>query len=86
MDVSEFIYGPAEIRGGVGEKITISLINRGTIEHHFIIDELGVNAKVSPGEKTQFTFTPHTSGTFKYYCDLAGHRAAGEEGQLVVSP
>lgn len=86
IEVSEFAFSPAKMSVGWGQKITVDLVNRGTVEHHFIVDELGVNVKVSPGEKTQFTFTPRTSGTFKYYCNLAGHRAAGEEGQLVVSP
>ncbi|QIB74430.1 multicopper oxidase domain-containing protein [Halogeometricum borinquense] len=39
---------------------------------------------IQPGETTSVTFTPASTGTFPYWCDVAGHREAGMVGEMTV--
>lgn len=43
-----------------------------------------LHAAVRPGETDVLTFTPTEPGTYEFYCHVAGHKAAGMVGQLVV--
>lgn len=70
----------------VGDVVEIQLSSDSDVEHNFVIDELGVHsAHVSKSTgmvKVKFKVTK--AGTFKYYCMLPGHQAAGMEGKFVV--
>lgn len=39
---------------------------------------------IQPGTRTTVTFTPSSTGTFPYWCDVPGHRGAGMLGKLIV--
>lgn len=39
---------------------------------------------IQPGETTSVTFTPESTGTFPYWCDVPGHRDAGMVGEMTV--
>lgn len=83
---SSFAFGPDEIEVDTGEDLAIALTSE-DIEHDFVIEELddlhvvGVEA----GETATGGFTAPESGTYTYYCTVAGHRDAGMEGKLVVT-
>jgi plastocyanin len=67
--------------------ITIELVNDGIQPHTLVIEKvpsfkkLVVNKK---GETVRGTVTLQP-GTYVVYCDVAGHRGAGMEADLVVS-
>ena len=60
--------------------------NPGVIEHHFVVDEWGVNETISAGE-TVLVRVPsdaQTGTVFVFYCSVPGHRAAGMEGTITI--
>lgn len=82
-----FAFDPAALSAKVGEEVTVTLDNKGVLEHNFVITEFDVHlgplaggTKSAPG-----TFTPTAAGTYTYFCDVPGHREAGMEGTLTVS-
>jgi len=81
-----FKYDPATITAKVGQPIQVVLTNKGVLVHSFVIDELNVKvANVQGGATGDATFTPTQAGTYVFYCEQPGHRAAGMTGTLVVS-
>jgi nitrosocyanin len=82
-----FKYEPASLTAKVGQAVTVNLENKGNLDHSFIIDELSVKLEtVKAGTTGHVTFTPAQAGTFTYYCDVPGHKAAGMTGTLTVAP
>jgi uncharacterized cupredoxin-like copper-binding protein len=82
-----FKYDPPTLTAKVGDKVTVNLQNKGTLDHSFVIDELGVKLEtVKPGTTQPVTFTPTTAGTYTFYCDVPGHKAAGMTGTFTVTP
>jgi nitrosocyanin len=82
-----FKYDPPTLTAKVGDTVTVNLQNKGVLDHSFVIDELGVKLEaVKAGTTQPVTFTPTTAGTYTYYCDLPGHKAAGMTGTLTVAP
>lgn len=86
VDASSFAFGPDEIEADADEDLAIELTSE-DIEHDFVIEELddlhvvGVEA----GETATGGFRAPASGTYTFYCAVAGHRDAGMEGKLVVT-
>ncbi len=63
-------------------KITIDMPNKSGIPHNIAIDGKGAGKVVTSGSSSfSATFAP---GTYTYYCQVPGHRAAGMVGKLVV--
>lgn len=76
-----------EIEAAEGE-IEITLENIGAAEHNFRVDEaVGDVKKVEAvGGETQTGTLALFPGNYTFYCDIAGHRAAGMVGTLIVVP
>ncbi|MEP7356596.1 MAG: cupredoxin domain-containing protein [Anaerolineales bacterium] len=82
-----FKYDPATLTAKVGQEVTVNLENKGALDHSFVIDELSVKLEtVKAGTTGHVTFTPSQAGTYTYYCDVPGHKAAGMTGTLTISP
>jgi plastocyanin len=79
----EYQEAPDETAAGTVE---VELDNQGAIEHNVVIEELN-NEKIleAPGGSTDSGTAELEPGTYTYYCDVAGHRAAGMEGTLTVT-
>ena len=77
-------YVQSRARAGAGA-VTITLRNRSGVPHDLHLIGHGVEgrtATISDGSST-FTITLRP-GSYTYYCDVPGHRAAGMEGTLSV--
>jgi plastocyanin len=74
---------PEEVPAGL---VAMSLQNNGAIEHTVVIEELD-NRKVldAAGGASDQAEVELQAGDYTYYCDIAGHRAAGMEGTLTVT-
>lgn len=74
---------PSEVPAG---PVVATLQNNGAIEHNVVIEELDdrkiLDAPGGGSDRAEVEFEP---GDYTYYCDIAGHRAAGMEGTLTVS-
>ncbi len=81
----DFFFDPSIIHAKVGDTLEFSVTNDGY--HTFVIYDpekyLSVKAElINPNET--FTFKVDEAGTFEYYCDVAGHKAGGQKGTLIV--
>jgi plastocyanin len=68
-------------------QITIEIVNDGIQPHTAVIEKVPTFKKLivnKKGEKARGTVTLQP-GTYVVYCDVAGHRGAGMEAELVVS-
>ncbi len=83
-----FKYDPNTFTGKVGQPIHVAFVNNASgLVHSFVIDEFNVKLEnVQPKTTSDVTFTPTAAGTYVFYCDTPGHRAAGMTGTLVVNP
>jgi uncharacterized cupredoxin-like copper-binding protein len=67
--------------------VTVAFSNMAPLEHNFTVAEasgtvVGATPTFQGGSKTlSLTLKP---GTYKFYCTVPGHRAAGMEGTLTV--
>lgn len=89
VTATEFAFAPNSFNGKPGDKLTFRIINKGTVEHTFVVqspDGATELAKVSvqPGETKALEYTPQEAGTYPIVCDIAGHKESGMEGSLVV--
>lgn len=89
-DTAEFIAidiayeaAPSEVPAG---PVAMTLQNNGSIEHNVVIEQLD-DRKVldAAGGASDDAEVELDAGDYTYYCDVAGHRAAGMEGTLTVT-
>ena len=83
VGATEFAYDPAEISVAAGAPFTIQLTDTGAIEHNFNIEGADGVVATKPGETASGEFTLE-AGTYKFFCSIAGHEAAGMVGTLIV--
>ena len=84
VGATEFAFDPATIEVPAGGEATITLTNKGTIEHDITVDALGVLIFAKAGETTSGTVTA-TAGTYEFYCSIPGHKQAGMVGTLTAN-
>lgn len=79
----DIYYEPTEIAIPADTDVPFSLPNDGVSAHNFSIDALDISVDIQPGETAQ-TVINAPAGTYEYYCNVPGHKAAGMVGTLVV--
>jgi plastocyanin len=78
-----FDEAPQEATAG---EVTITLTNKGNIQHNVAFDELGGDVVVEAnGGETATGDVELEPGIYTYFCAVPGHRAAGMEGTLTVA-
>ena len=84
LTAKKFDYSPNVITVKKGEPVAIEIVSSDR-KHGFTIAALGIRSDVLPGATNVVRFTPQTTGTFDFHCDLfcgSGHE--GMAGTLVV--
>ena len=81
---NEFAFDPATLSVPADEEVTIEVVNAGTVEHDFTLDEAGAKIPTPATETASGSFTV-AAGTYTFYCSVPGHREAGMEGSLTAS-
>jgi plastocyanin len=82
----QFKYEPNALTAKAGS-VSIAFTNKAPLEHNLTVSTssgtvLGASPTFQGGSKTvTLKLTP---GTYKFYCTVPGHRAAGMEGTLTV--
>lgn len=81
---TDFVFDPSEPSVGAGE-VTIAMDNEGSVPHTWVIegreDQLKLDAAAGDADSGSIALD---SGTYVFYCDVPGHRAAGMEGTVTV--
>jgi len=85
VEGGEFKFTPSEITVKKGEKVKITFKNTGSVQHDYVIEDLGISTKrVNPGQEDSVEFTPNESGEFKFLCSVGNHEELGMLGTLIV--
>ena len=84
VTASEFKFDPATLTASADTDVTIQVVNNGTIEHDFTIDEASVKIAV-PATETGTATVSLPAGTYTFYCSVPGHKEAGMSGTLTVA-
>jgi nitrite reductase (NO-forming) len=77
-------FDPAQIEVRRGEPTVVQLTAVDG-EHDFRVDAIGAHIHALPGRPAAAQLTFAKTGTFEYYCSIAGHREGGMTGKLVVT-
>lgn len=77
-----------ELTVKAGERVRIELRNGDGASHDLALPDLGRQTPLATGKEsaTALTFTAGASGAYSYLCTVSGHRQAGMEGRLLVTP
>lgn len=87
LKAEDIKFDTMSLTARVGQAVTINFQNGGALEHSFVIDALSVKLEhVQAGQTATVTFTPTAAGTFTFYCNVPGHKEAGMQGTLTVTP
>ncbi len=79
----DIFFDPKELSIPADADVTVSLPNEGVTLHNFAVDELGIDVDIDPGA-TQEVVINAPAGTYEYYCNVPGHKAAGMVGTLTI--
>ncbi len=79
----DIYFEPTEVTIPANTDVPFTLPNDGAAAHNFSIDELGISIDQAPGS-TEETVINAPPGTYEYYCNVPGHKAAGMVGTLTV--
>lgn len=80
----DIAFEPTTLTIPANTDITINLPNEGAAAHSFLIDALGVNVQQAPGQRDLSATLNAPAGSYEYYCDVPGHKAAGMVGTLTA--
>jgi nitrite reductase (NO-forming) len=71
-----------------GEVVQINLINGEGAEHDVVVDQYAARSDrvLGKGASSTLSFTADRTGDFTYFCSVPGHREAGMEGRMQVTP
>ena len=71
-----------------GQVVQLTIINGEGAEHDIVFPDQDVRSPriTGRGSSTTIAFRAARAGDFVYYCSVPGHRLAGMEGQLIVTP
>lgn len=85
VELSDFKFTPQTVELPAGQKVTLELKNKGSVEHDFTIEPIGLKAIVKGGQTATRVVGPFTAGTtYDVICTTAGHKESGMVGKLVV--
>jgi plastocyanin len=83
LEMDNYYFEPTLLKGKPGEKITIKLENKGSVEHNFSVSGQGIDQDLEPGKDATVTVTFPKSGTLQFFCKY--HRSQGMAGGLQAS-
>ncbi|MED3911976.1 cupredoxin domain-containing protein [Peribacillus simplex] len=82
VELNDDFFNPKVITIPNGTATTLILKNKGTKEHTFTVEKLGIDAEVQPGTEKNITVNPKQPGTYELICRF--HFQEGMVGKLIV--
>ena len=83
VDAKSFEFNPSQITIKAGEDVTI-VLDSADAEHDFVVQGQGHIVGANAGKRAKGGLMIDKPGTYKFWCSVPGHRAAGMEGTLTV--
>lgn len=87
LSESEFKITPASPKVASTGAITVTVKNTGAVTHALTVDTPSgpvSTASIAPGKTATLKVNISKAGTYKFFCPIPGHEAAGMKGSLVV--
>ncbi|MDP6606780.1 MAG: plastocyanin/azurin family copper-binding protein [Dehalococcoidia bacterium] len=101
LELLDIKFGEDELSVAAGAIVAIVLENSGRLDHDFTIRKIAADVSAS-GQQRRGKFDVHLSlrggesgqlllrvsapGAYSFFCNVPGHRGAGMEGTLTVTP
>ena len=82
VELNDDFFNPKVITIPNGTATTLILKNKGTKEHTFTVEKLGIDAEVQPGTEKNITVNPKQPGTYELICRY--HFQEGMVGEVIV--
>lgn len=79
----DILYVPNDLTIPADTAVTLALTNAGQVDHTFVIDALGIDVRLQPGETKTITIEA-SPGVYDYLCVIPGHRGAGMIGTMTA--
>lgn len=93
IEMGDLYFKPNAITAKPGQTLQITLDNRGSLEHNFVLYDadgktvLFEKDAIQPGQKVNISVkAPEKPGTYQYVCTVPGHKEGGMVGTLTVQP
>ncbi len=93
IEMGDLYFKPNALTAKPGQALQITLDNRGSLEHNFVLYDtdgrtvLVEKDAIQPGQKANISLkVPNKPGTYQYVCTVPGHKEAGMVGTLTVQP
>ncbi|MFE4130767.1 cupredoxin domain-containing protein [Peribacillus sp. YIM B13482] len=82
VELNDDFFNPKVITIPNGTGTTLILKNKGSKEHTFTLEKLGIDVELQPGEEKNITVNPKQSGTYELICRY--HFEKGMVGKVIV--
>ncbi len=93
VEMGDLYFKPNVLTAKPGQTLQITLDNRGSLEHNFVLYDadgktvLFEKDAIQPGQKVNISLkAPEKPGTYQYVCTVPGHKEGGMVGTLTVQP
>ena len=84
VEMGDFWYQPAELT--VARDSVVNVVNVGAVAHSWILMGAGVGTvAIAPGKSILVDLRDIGPGTYRIFCDQAGHTEAGQAGKLTIA-
>jgi plastocyanin len=91
VSATEFQFAPSTLTVTVGQPVTWTVSNDGTLPHDLrvqvgsqTVDAAPGDANIAPGSTATFNYTFTAPGTYEFWCPVGSHRDRGMVGTLTV--
>ncbi len=85
VTATEFAFTPKTLQATAGQKLSITLDNKGVIEHDLSIEGTTLRIAARAGQSASGSVAIDTPGTYAVVCTIPGHKEAGMRGTLTVA-
>ncbi|MFE4814663.1 cupredoxin domain-containing protein [Peribacillus simplex] len=82
VELKDDFFNPKVITIPNGTATTVILKNKGSKEHTFTVEKLGIDVEVQPGEEKNITVNPKQPSTYELICRY--HFQEGMVGKVIV--
>lgn len=85
LRAQDILWDMHEIHAKVNQPVELTIRNDGALDHDLVIEALGVDLLLSPGDVEIITFTIDHATTIEFICNIPGHEEAGMVGHIIIS-
>ncbi|MCA1553809.1 MAG: cupredoxin domain-containing protein, partial [Chloroflexi bacterium] len=88
VTATDFKFDPGDQTFKAGEKVTVSMSNKGAVDHTWVLTDSSnkelFKLEVKVGATGSGSFTAPAAGAYNIICDIAGHKEAGMQNKATV--